>query len=117
MVVRKLSRSLGWASLGIGLSELTAPDSIRQSMGVGKKSRGILRVLGARELLHGFDILSHRNPAPGVRSRLAGDLLDGVLLGVAATKTRKPGSFATIAAMVMGIVVLDVVFSRLLSHT
>ena len=60
-------------------------------MGIGNgQNTGVLRVLGVREIMHGVNILSHRDPAPGVWSRVAGDVLDGVLLGVAATGPASP---------------------------
>ena len=70
-------------------------------MGVGNgQVTGILRVLGVREIMHGIDILAHKDPTPGVWSRVFGDLLDGVLLGAAATRTKKPGGLAAIFAAV-----------------
>lgn len=105
-----VARGLGWASIGIGLTEILAPRQVERAMGIGGGHHaGVLRVLGVREIMHGVDILSHRDPTPGVSGRVAGDALDGVLLGVAAAKTRRPGSFGTIAAMVLGIAALDMV--------
>ena len=102
------ARALGVASIGIGLSEILAPKKLEQAMGIGNgRNTGILRILGVREIVHGVDIISHRDPTPGVRARVFGDVLDTVLLGIAATQTRKPGSFGTIAAMVAGIGLAD----------
>jgi len=39
---------------------------------------------------------------------VAGDMLDGVLLGIAASKTRRPGGFAGICAAVLPVVVADI---------
>jgi len=112
------ARGLGWASIAIGLTEMLMPKQVEQWLGVGNgKNTGILRVLGAREIGHGIDILTHDDPTPGVWSRVAGDVLDSVLLGVAGTKTRNPGGYATITAMVMAIGVADLlVAKRLSSH-
>jgi len=62
---------LGWASIGIGLSELLLPRQIEQKcLGIGNgQNTGVLRVLGVREICHGIDLLSHRDPAPGVWAR------------------------------------------------
>ncbi len=57
--------------------------------------------------MQGVDILSHPDPTPGIWARVAGDMLDLAVLGVAATKTRKPGAFAAIATMVLGIGAAD----------
>jgi hypothetical protein len=107
------ARALGLASIGIGLTELAAPKKVEQMMGIGNgENTGILRVLGVREIMHGIDILTHRDPNPGVWSRVAGDVLDGVLLAIAAKKTKRPASFAMVSAMVLGIVALDVKYAR-----
>lgn len=117
------ARGLGWASIGIGLAELAAPRQVQSLLGIEDRPvhRGILRVLGVRELMHGFGILADTQPTPamtaGLWSRVAGDALDTALLGVAATKTKHPAKFAAVAAAVMGIGLLDVIYSlRLLRH-
>ena len=71
------------------------------------EAEGIIRVLGVREICHGIQILGHRDPTPGVWSRLAGDILDGVVMAVAATKTTNPAGLATVAALVTPVVVAD----------
>src|SRR4051794_28509152 len=103
------ARALGWASIGIGMTELAAPQKVQDMLGLEDKPshRGILRVLGVRELMHGLGILTAERPesglTAGVWSRVAGDVLDTALLGVAATKTKRPGSFAAVAASVAAI--------------
>ena len=47
---------------------------------------------------------------------MAGDVLDSALLGLAATKTRRPASFAVVAAMVAGIGIADVVCAKRMSE-
>src|SRR5918997_432778 len=91
-VDQKAAQCLGWASIAIGLTEILAPKQLEKTMGVGNgQVTGILRVLGVREIMHGVDILAHDDPTPGVWSRVFGDLLDGVLLGAAATgRARRP---------------------------
>ena len=107
------ARGLGWASIGIGLAEIAAPKQVQSMLGIEDRPqhRGILRVLGLRELLHGVSILTEHRPnaamTAGVWSRVAGDVLDTALLGVAATKTRRPGSFAGVAASVLAIGLMD----------
>jgi hypothetical protein len=99
---------LGIASIGIGLTEIAAPEKLQEIMGIGNgENTGIMRVLGVREILHGVDILTHKDPTPGIWARCAGDMLDGVLLGVVASKTKRPGGFAAIAAAVLPVVVAD----------
>ena len=116
------ARKLGWASIGIGLAEIAAPQHVQNMLGLEDRSdhRGILRVLGVREVLHGVSILVEGEPSAnlttGLWSRVAGDALDSALLGVAATKTKKPGRFAAVAAAVMGIGLLDVLYSLRLTR-
>ena len=79
------------------------------------QNTGILRVLGVRELMHGFDLLTHRDPAPGLWSRVAGDMLDGALLAAVATKARRPGGVMAACAMVLPLVLLDMLTAPRLS--
>lgn len=110
------ARDLGWASIGIGLTELLATRQVERLMGIDdNQNSGILRTMGVRELMHGIDILSHPDPLPGVWSRVAGDVLDTALLGVAAMKTRAPARFALVAGMVLAIGVADMVVAAKLS--
>lgn len=107
------ARGLGVASIAIGLTELLAPRRVEEVMGLENgRNTGILRTLGVREIMHGVDLLANDDPAPGVDARLAGDALDGVLLGLAAGKTRNPAGFLAVVGMVAGVVALDVVLAR-----
>jgi hypothetical protein len=107
------ARSLGWASIGLGLFEIVAPKAAQQALGLEACSNrdGIMRALGVRELMHGFGILAEkrlsRNLTLGVESRVLGDTLDMALLGVAATKTQQPARFIAVAAAIIGIGLLD----------
>lgn len=111
------AHGLGLASIGIGLTEIAAPQRIESMLGIEDTAehRGILRVLGVRELMHGVGILAEpkadQDLATGVWARVAGDVLDTALLGVAAMKTRKPGMFAVTAAMVGCIGLLDMLYA------
>jgi hypothetical protein len=104
---------LGLASVGIGLTELAAPRLVESMLGLDDRQshRGILQVLGVRELMHGVGILTAKKGdgelSSGVWARVAGDVLDSALLGAAATKTRSPASFAAVAIAVAGIGVAD----------
>ena len=100
--------ALGLTSIGIGLAEILKPRTIERTMGIPNgQHTGVLRVLGVRELMHGFDLLTHRDPAPGIWARVAGDVLDGVVLGAAGLKSRKLSGFAMICALVLPVVVAD----------
>jgi hypothetical protein len=115
--VESAACALGWTSLGIGLTELLAPDRVQQMMGLDheRKHRGILQVLGLREILHGVGLLTAgRNKAKittGLWARVAGDVLDGALLGAAAMKTRRPAGVAAVSAMVLPVAIADMVYA------
>ena len=108
---------LGLASIGIGLTELAAPRFVESMLGIDhqKSHRGILQVLGVRELMHGIGILtatdSNRELTSGVWARVAGDVLDTALLGMAASKTKRPDSFAAVVAAVAAIGVADLYYA------
>ena len=115
-VDQQAGQCLGWVSIAIGLTEILAPRQLEKTMGVGNgQVTGILRVLGVREIMHGIDLLAHRDPTPGVWSRVFGDVLDGVLLGAAATRTKNPGGLAAIFAAVTPVVLADLIFAPRLS--
>lgn len=104
-----IARGLGWISIGLGVTELLAAEGIDRFLGTGEgENAGLIRALGVRELAHGIDILSHDDPTPGVWSRVAGDLLDGAMLGLAATESEKPGNVALAAALVAPVVLADI---------
>ena len=112
-----LARGLGMASIGIELAELAAPRQLERMLGIGDgEHAGILRAMGVRELMHGIDILAHEDPTPGIWSRVVGDVLDGVLLGVAARKTEKPAMFGTASLMVLGIAAVDAIAAQRLAR-
>jgi hypothetical protein len=54
------AKGLGWASIGIGLAEIAAPGKVQELLGIEDSAshRGILRVLGVRELMHRFALLT-----------------------------------------------------------
>jgi hypothetical protein len=111
------ARALGWGSIGIGLMELLAPHQVEHMLGLdhSHKTHGILRALGVRELLHGIGIVTESRATPqlaaGVWARVLGDALDSALLGIAATKTKRPGSFAAVAATVIAIGAADLYYA------
>jgi hypothetical protein len=110
------ARGLGWFSIALGLAEVFIPEQIERMLGIGAgRNSGILRALGVREIGHGVDLLTHDDPTPGVWARVAGDALDGALFAAAGMKTRKPSSYATAAAMLLGVTIADIVVAKRLS--
>ena len=117
----EFARGLGWASIAIGVTEILAPRQVNNMLGLEDTPdrRGTLRVMGVREIAQGISILTesraNETMKAGVFARVAGDIIDSAALGVAATKTKKPFSFAVVTAMVMGIGLADVLCAKRLS--
>lgn len=108
MNVNKLARFLGWFSLGLGLTELFATDSLADFLGT-KRRTGVLRVFGLRELAAGLGILLQPQRLPfWLWARVAGDAMDLTALGMAAVpgNRRRENVVASIAA-VAGVTALD----------
>jgi uncharacterized membrane protein len=82
-----LFKSLGGASLGLGLSEILAPAKVAAMAGIDEtdRSRPVIRALGLRECAHAAALLF--GPSKLVWTRVAGDALDLTLLGAALAKT------------------------------
>jgi hypothetical protein len=91
--VKKIATGLGWFSIGLGMAELIAPDSVARLIGVKptSNSRTLLRAFGARELAAGIGILSNDRPTGWVWSRVAGDVMDLSMMGTAMTKDGADG--------------------------
>lgn len=116
----RLANTLGWVSLGLGLAGLAAPGSVARMIGLrdDDKTRETLRLVGARELVSGFGILSQRRPTGWVWSRVAGDALDLALLGSQLTSDdADKDRVAVAAAAVAGITALDLFCSQQLSRS
>jgi hypothetical protein len=117
----EFARGLGWASIGIGLAELLGAKQVEELLGIDDNPdcRGTLRALGVREICHGVSILAEEKPteqlATSVWGRVAGDVLDSALLGLAATKTKKPFQFAAVTAAVLGVGLADLLCAKRLS--
>jgi uncharacterized membrane protein len=104
----KLARGLGWFSIALGAAAVLAPRAFGSVAGVGRGAGSLMRNTGVRELATGVGILSQRNPAPWLWSRVVGDVLDLAVLGTG-LRPGNPGrgraafSFAAVA----GILALD----------
>lgn len=104
--VDRMGRALGWFSMGLGLTELLAPQVLTRWLGVEGKE-GLVRAYGAREIASGILCLSVNNDY-GAYSRVGGDLLDlASLAGAYRNDNPKKGNVATALALVAGITVID----------
>ena len=112
----QLARALGWFSIGLGMAEVVAPGRLAELIGVESKP-GAFRLMGLREIGSGIAILGQEQPAGGVWSRVAGDILDLALLSTH-LGSRNPERQKTLAATVsvLGVTALDIFVARSLSR-
>jgi hypothetical protein len=102
----RLARTLGWISIGLGITELVAPGRIARTLGLDDKE-GLIRAYGARELASAIPTLSIDKPV-GLAARIGGDALDLGTLATALHKDNPQRRNAAIAtALVAGITLLD----------
>lgn len=84
---------------------------LEKTIGVGRH-RLLIKSFGAREIVTGLTILNqpglNKTLATGLWGRVAGDAADLAALTLAAKSSRKPAGLAAIAAIVLGVTVLDV---------
>jgi len=78
----KLTRTLGWTSVGLGAPLVLASGRTARVLGIedGKRQRAVLASVGAREWLAAAGMLGQESPL-WLWSRVAGDLMDLTLLG------------------------------------
>lgn len=112
---RMLANGLGWFSIGLGATQLLAPRWLGQKIGLGDET-GLMRALGAREVLTGIGILAQDQPTVPMWGRVAGDAMDLAILGLALRSAngysdqRRRLIGATVA--VAGVGLLDFVTAR-----
>jgi uncharacterized membrane protein len=111
-----LARALGWFSIGLGLTQLFMPRKLGRAIGVSDDRTALMPLLGVREIASGLGVLAAADPTPGMRARVAGDVIDLALLGSAlaaparrrarVSEQRARVTAATVA--VAGVTALDV---------
>ena len=115
MQVLRLSRFLGWFSIGIGLYQLLGGRSLARTLGM-RRHTGLIRTFGVRELANGAAILANPASAPLLVARVAGDALDlAVLSGTKVYGPRERSNVKWAMAAVAGITLLDIVCAARLS--
>src|SRR5688572_1252963 len=108
-----LDQSLGWLSLGLGLTQVLAPKTLGRMIGVGDQST-LMRMCGVREIVSGVGLLSGRAPAAFAMSRVVGDAMDLALLGAALRSPQAdPARIAAAATAVAGVAAADLYASKL----
>ena len=108
----RTAQALGWFSVGVGLTALLAPRVFGAATGVGTRT-GMLRAIGLRELAAGAGLLTTRAATPWLWSRVAGDMMDLLLLGSAAAKPVIGGRTRSLVSLglVAGVTAADVAAS------
>src|SRR5688572_7595100 len=105
----RLARGLGLFSIALGMAEIAAPRSVARLIGVEEDDQFVLRLVGLREIASGVGILSERRPVGWLWFRVAGDIMDLALLGMAFTQRRAdPTRLAAATAAVVGVTALDI---------
>jgi uncharacterized membrane protein len=112
MDMMSLSRGLGWFSLGLGLTEVLAPDRVAGWIGAPKR-RALIRTMGMREIGSGIWLLARRKPKAALWSRVAGDAVDlGLLAAALSGRTKNRRKLVAATAAVAGVTAVDVLASR-----
>ncbi|HEX2225154.1 MAG TPA: hypothetical protein VHN15_13220 [Thermoanaerobaculia bacterium] len=107
MTERKLAKGLGWFSIGLGLTQVLAPEWLGRKTGIGERT-GLMRLLGTREIATGMVILSQSRPTAGMWGRVAGDLMDlAVLSGAYNSFGTKRDRIVRTTAAVLGVTLAD----------
>ncbi|TQM80003.1 putative membrane protein [Saccharothrix saharensis] len=83
--MQRRGRRLGWLSFALGVVQLAAPGVMRRLGGVddSARSRAVVPVVGARELVHAAGLLTSRRKGTWAWTRVVGDAMDLTALGVA----------------------------------
>lgn len=111
-----VARGLGWFSIGLGLAEIAAPQSLSRALGMEGRET-LLRAYGLREIVNGAAILIADDPGPAVWARVAGDGLDIASLIPGLTEDNpKRGNVALALAAVAGITLVDLCCAQSLSR-
>src|SRR5436853_3403599 len=110
----RLANTLGWFSIGLGAVETVAPGAVARFLGIPRRDR-LIRSMGIREITAGIAILTKERPARWMWGRVAGDVVDLAMLGVAVPASDRRGRVAWSAALVAGVMALDVVCAKRLA--
>ncbi|MGM1065460.1 SRPBCC family protein [Saccharothrix sp. Mg75] len=109
--VRQRGRRLGWLSFALGVVQLAAPGAVRRISGVddSARSRAVVPVVGARELVHAAGLLAGRRKGAWAWTRVAGDAMDLTALGLALAHRggHRRRRLVGVTGAVAGITVLD----------
>jgi uncharacterized membrane protein len=108
---------LGWFSIGLGLEEVFAPQSVARLIGLREDEHTtLLRAYGVRELAAGVGILTRPKPTYWMWNRVLGDAVDLKSIRNAMETEGNDRSKLKLAALaVAGVAALDIVSSMRLT--
>jgi len=112
-----IARGLGWFSIGLGVTELVAPEALARWLGM-RGSEPLLQTYGAREVGTGIGILASNDPTAWIWGRVGGDLLDIATLtsGLHDGNIKKSNVGLALAA-VLGVTLVDAACASALSSS
>ena len=107
----RVAAGMGWASIGLGLPQLTRPGDFADAIGVGASTsaRAWILAVGIRELAAAAAIAAEQpRPVRAMWARVAGDAMDAALL-TAALRARpdRPDRIRGALGAVLGIAAVD----------
>lgn len=112
MDANRLSRGLGWWSVGLGLTELTFAERFCQRLGFRGRLDWV-HLHGVREVIKGVGLLTGRDSRPWLRARLAGDVFDLCVLGVTLRRPEVPFAWRLAATLTaVGLTLVDALAVR-----
>lgn len=108
----KLAKALGWFSIALGVTAIFAGRRVVGALGLEGKGN-LVRLFGVREIVSGAMTLSP-DKAAGLWSRVAGDVMDILLVATAldAPRSYQRDNARLALAAVAGITVLDLIAAR-----
>jgi hypothetical protein len=112
MDANRLSRGLGWWSVGLGLTELAFAERFSERLGFRGRIE-LVHAHGVREVIKGVGLLTQRDPRPWLWGRLAGDVLDLSVMSATLRRPEVPWAWrVAVAVTAVGLTLVDALAVR-----